>query len=379
MTKKKKVLSLVLSYKLGGTAINSLRFIKNTQAYYDHYTVAHRVDTVKDLALRDEFGRYTIECFDVDTTRFKFRSLVSLLLIAYRISPDIVHVNAKGGALYGFFLRVFYWRRFRLFYTMRGFHVKYTGVFNSLHLFFEHIFNRIVDRAIAVSFSERDFYLRSIRGCERKTVVIPNGIEVSRDTNLDDQIRIAKNRHEINIVTLSRTDPQKDLFTMLKAFDMVDNSVGLHVIGGYVTDNEDHAEYNRQLQELLSTLDCRERVYLWGDLNRAGDLISYFDIYWSTAIFEGLPTAVVEAMMSRVLVVATNCRGNVDLIIHKETGFLTQMGSVIDCKEKIIEAIGILNTSECSFIVENAYRFSQKFTIKHNVEALRDLYDGSSN
>ena len=373
MTEKKKVLSLVLTYKLGGTAINSLRFIKNTKDLFDHFTIAHRVETDKDLLLRADYESHVKECFDVDTSRFSINSLLRIMKIVYRVKPHIVHVNGKGGALYGFFIRILYLHRFRLFYTMRGFHIKYKGLINTLHLFFEHLFNRLVTKAIAVSESEKLFYLKSIRRNGKRTVVIANGIEVKKRAIAEDiKDSIAKHTH--NIVTLSRTDPQKDLVTMLNAFEMIPGNVGLHIMGGYVTDSVQHRRYKAEVVKLLATLKCRDRVYFWGDVNHAGDLISHFDVYWSTAVFEGLPTAIIEAMMSRVLVVATNCRGNIDVVNSGQTGLITEIRDVRDCKNAIIYALSIIGNEQHSAILDNAFSLSQKFSIANNVKAIVALY-----
>lgn len=374
MKKKKRVLSLVLSYKLGGTAINSLRFIKNTQNIFEHYSIAHLVNTENDLKLRKEYNKFTIESYDIDITRFKIASLIAIVKTSYKIKPDIVHVNGKGGALYGFFLRLFYLRKFKLFYTMRGFHIKFKGLKNCMHLVFEFIFNHVVTKAIAVSHSERDFYIKKTKSSLRRTVVMPNGIEVNPKT-LDQKIQDKIRDYRFNVVSLSRTDVQKDLKTMLLAFNSIEDNVGLHIMGGYVIDSQDHVEYRQKVMDLLETLECKHRVHFWGDVSQAGDLIHNFDIYWSTALFEGLPTAIVEAMMSKVLVVGSNCRGNVDLIKDMKTGILTRMGDVKDCAAGIQKALSLLKVGKETVLVTNAFEFSKQFTIANNVKSLVHIYN----
>ncbi len=374
MKKKKRVLSLVLSYKIGGTAINSLRFIKNSQHIYEHYSIAHRVDTENDLKLRKEYDEFTTKSFDVDTTRFKIASLIAIVKIAYKVKPHIVHVSGKGGALYGFFLRLFYWRKFKLFHTMRGFHIKFKGLKNSLYLGFEFIFNYMVTKAIAVSPSEREFYLAKTKASSRRTIVIPNGIEVNPKVP-DEEIQGKMGDYRFNIVSLSRTDAIKDLETMLGAFNTISDNAGLHIMGGYVMDSQDHIKYQRKIRNLLETLECKNRVHFWGDVSHAGDLIHNFDIYWSTSLSEGLPTAIVEAMMSKVLVVGTDCRGNVDLIKDMETGILTKMKDPANCADGLEKALTLLKEKKESAIITKAHEFSNRFSIANHVKSLVHLYN----
>lgn len=375
MVNRKRVLSLVLSYKLGGTAINSLRFIRNTHDKFEHFTIAHYLDNPKDRELREGYKKFTKKSFDVDTTRFKVSSVIEILKIVRQIKPDIIHVNGKGGALYGFFICLFYWRGFKLFYTMRGFHKKYSGIKHFLHMCFEFVFSLMVTNTIAVSDSERTYYLSETKASSKKTVVIPNGIEVIKE-ELPKSINNETRKYNVNIVSLSRINPQKDLITMLKAFERLDKEdISLHIIGGYLRDSLSDQKYERDVQKLLKTLNCKSRVYFWGDIPFAGNLIHNFDIYWSTAIFEGLPTAIVEAMMSKVLVVGTNCRGNVDMIKHGETGLMSKMGDEEDCFLKLKRGIQLIYQEEGWIMLENAYKLSQKYSIENNVSSICELYN----
>ena len=60
------------------------------------------------------------------------------------------------------------------------------------------------------------------------------------------------------------------------------------------------------------------------------------DIYLSTALWEGMPVALIEAQLCGVPVVASRCAGNADCINHGRTGWL------YDSVEEAVSAIGLL-------------------------------------
>ncbi len=371
---KKRVLNVFVAYKLGGVAICNLNMIKNTKSIFDYYTVGHKVLTKQDILLYEDFVANSKACYNLDLTVFSFKTLVDLVKLCYKLRPNIVHVNGKGGALYGFLLRLLYWNRFRLIYAMHGFHKKYYGIMHCFHMVFEFLLSRIVTKSVAVSFSEREYYLHMTKAVASKTIVIPNGVEVN-EANLPDEIASIVNGYDINIVSLSRIDFQKDLYTMLKAFDKLnDGKVALHIIGGFVQDRISYIQYKEELDRYLKTLSCQDRVFFWGDVPYAGNLLHNFDIYWSTAIFEGLPTSIIEAMMSKILVVATNCRGNVDLVKEEKTGFITEMKDVESNCKQIKRAIANISSQQVQTIITNAYEQSQQYRISKNISKIVKIY-----
>lgn len=372
--RKPKVLSLILSFKLGGIAISSLRFIRSTQDDFEHFVVGRKISNDQDLMVLEDFKKFSRECYDIDVSRFRFVSVYQLIKVVWNVKPEIIHVHSKGGALYGVFIKLLYWRKFKLFYTTHGFYITYTGVFHRLHMVFERVINKLSTKTITVSKSERSFYLQTTKCPPQKTIIIPNGVEVEKK-QLPNSLAEVLSKYSVNIVSLSRIDPAKDLVTMLKVFDNLEaKSVALHIIGGYVFDKPSQRDYKDKVDALLSLSKKKNDIFFWGDVPFAGNFLHSFQLYWSTSISEGLPTGIIEAMLSRLLVIGTNCRGNVDLIEEKETGFLTPMEDVITITEKLYEAIDSLNEELSKRIIENAYKKAQDYGIIRSSMKLAGLY-----
>lgn len=369
MKNKKKILHVFPAYKIGGAPIAILDLIKNANHFYDFYTVAKLEDT--DFFAKFEYS--TKAAFDVNLTKFSLGNLIKILKIIKTIKPDILHAHGKGGGLYVFFVQILYCKKYKAFHTFHGFNFKkYNFLKAKLYLFFEYLLNKMVHYGIAVSPSEKQFYLQNTKVNPKKILTIPYGVCIS-PKKMPKAIQQKTAQYKINIVALSRISKQKDLKTMLQSFDKIlSENVALHIMGGFMKGD---VSYKTEIENLQLNLKNKDKIFFWGDVPNAAAYIAHFQIYWTTAIFEGLPVALLETMMSKTLIVATNCRGNIDLIEHQKTGFLTQMKNVKDNYEKIKAAIAILGTEKHEKILDNAYQKVQEFSMENHLKNFRKIYD----
>lgn len=369
MKSKFSILHIIPRYKIGGGPISVLRFIKNSPPQFDNYLIGNNEDEV----FFSKFDSLAKGAYDINTCNFSLNSILKVLRIANKVKPQVVHANGKGAAFFGLLIKLLKYHSVSLVYTFHGFHLKFSGFKLLIYRAFEKVVSFFMDVGIAVSESERSFYLDVI-GCQpNKVVTIPNGIEIFK-RELPNYIKEQQRKYKINIVTLSRIDHSKDLLTMLKAFERLGRGdVGLHIMGGYI-ENSFEREFKLELDNFYENMKLKDNVYFWGDVEDASGLIHNFDIYWSTSIFEGLPTAVIEAMMSGTLVVGTNCRGNIDLIEHGETGYLSKMRDVESNYSMIKKAISELGQEEGIRIINTAKQMAKRFSVENNVNALTNLY-----
>ncbi len=367
-----KVLHIFPEFKRGGAQINVLRFIKSSKGDFRHFTAAGPFNA----SLEEEYRLHTEEVFPIDMTKVRISSIFRLAGLIISLKPDIVHVNGKGAAFYGFITSYFTGKKYRIYHTMRGFHIKYSGWKLNLYLLFEKMAARRFDGNILVSPSEKKLLIKSIPGLDpKKLFLIPNGIEVDSHIPLPSEMETAVHKGKVNIVTLSRLSHQKDLITMLEAFDRVcltSPDISLHILGGETPQDKAYADrVRRRLEESPN----RERIYLWGSVENAGSLIGHFDIYWTTALFEGLPTAVVEAALCRTLIVGTGCTGNEDVIFPDKTGILTKPGDPESCAAGLEKALKLLNTEEEERFTREAEALCLNFSLKNNTTKLKELYN----
>ncbi|MEM7486715.1 MAG: glycosyltransferase family 4 protein [Bacteroidota bacterium] len=360
-----KVLHIFPAYKIGGAPINVLRLIKASNGRIHNFSVGKRVDD----SLFQEYVDNTETSYDVDLTNFKLKSLFKLISVMRIEKPNIVHCNGKGGALFGFFIRLLF--KVDMYYTFRGFHLKYSGLKLKAYLLFEKVFSKLYNKSISVSHSEQRLFLKYVNVKPKKNVIIPNGVSAGRE-ELPEEIKKVKDSFEYNIVTLSRISHQKDLATILDAMEVFKKeNVAMHIMGGHLAGDE---EYKESIIEKLEGLESKSRIFFWGDVEGASDLLWHFDVYLSAALFEGLPTAIIEAGLSKVPVLGTDCVGNIDLIQEGVTGFLFPKKDVYTLVKKLRFVLEEMTLQEKKHIVENNLNQMQEFSISNHCEKVLALY-----
>ena len=137
---------------------------------------------------------------------------------------------------------------------------------------------------------------------------------------------------EHTIVTVGRIDKNKNQALLLKAFAQIaveypDYRVVLYGRG----DQEEN------LRLLAEKLDIAEKVIFAGNVSDVAERIKKAGVFVLTSNTEGMPNALIEAMVSGLPVIATDCPcgGPKDLIDHERNGLLTPVNDVEKMKENL--------------------------------------------
>lgn len=363
-----KILHMFPAAKSGGAPIAILNFIKDSKE-----TQNIIITTAIDKEIFERLKRYSYKIYDIYILGVSLQSIIKVLRIVLKEKPDIIHCHGKGGAFYGFVSSLLLGQPAKVVYTFHGFHNKYSGIKSFFYWLYEKSFSFFVDRYIAVSESEQEKVLKSKIISDTKIVVVYPGIDMVYE-ELSEERRLLLKKFNINIVSLSRISPQKDLETMLKAFKILkaktDKKVALHIIGGYIEGDKNYANNIFSLQKELG-LD--KEVFFWNEIPFVGHYLHSFDIYLSTALWEGLPAAVIEAMLSKIPVVATDCIGNVDVVKDGENGYLAKCQNAEDISDKLVKCINAMYEKR---LIDNAYVFAEEnFSVKTYVKNIEDIYN----
>lgn len=311
---------------------------------------------------------------EVDLRSFSVMSVVALRRVIRQGGFDVVHAHGRGAALYEFAVsltlipRV---RRYSTVYTFHGFSPERAGRFRILYLALERLFARHFDRRVVLTPSECHNVERHVGDPACNLTVIPNGIA---RPECNDTVRIRGcSRKDRNLVTIGRICAQKDFVTMLQSVALANMDPGdpitLHVIGGVSRPDE---KYARRIHALRNSLGLRGLVYFYGAKSSASDGLCHFDTFLSTSIWEGLPTAVIEAGMSGLPIVATDCQGNIDVVEHGTNGY------VCTTKDPASVASGIRRMvhSDQLLMGQAAQKlFRSRYSVKKYVANMMALYE----
>jgi glycosyltransferase involved in cell wall biosynthesis len=160
----------------------------------------------------------------------------------------------------------------------------------------------------------------------KKLLVIDNGIDLQRFSNQTKNGSLRKsfglNEGSKVIGTVASLREGKGHGYLLEAAKSIISSfpeVRFLIVG--------EGSERRRLEEKVSELGLLGKVIFTGGRKDVPEILSILDIFVLPSLNEGLPMALLEAMASRVPVVATRVGAVPKVVVHKETGLLVEPGN----------------------------------------------------
>ncbi len=170
---------------------------------------------------------------------------------------------------------------------------------------------------------------------KRKTVVTPNGINYEK-------LGIEKVEHKgINVASILRIVPIKDVMTMIRAFSLVKNKrqdVKFYLIGPA----EEDKSYYEQCKNLIKLLNLEDSIIFTGRVN-IKEYLGMIDILVLTSISEGQPLVILEGWAAKIPFVSTDVGSCRDLLEQDKyegpCGIVTKLASPSDTAGAILKLI----------------------------------------
>jgi len=208
-----------------------------------------------------------------------------------------------------------------------------------------------------------------------KKKVIPNGIDVSLygKSALKHRDEIRKKYHindgEILIGTVGRLSKEKNQLLFLKAVKRIvekHSNVKTLIIGDGPKKDE--------LFKYVDDEGLKEKVIFTGIISDILPVYQALDLFVLSSITEGVPMAILEAMASKVPVIATCVGGIPDIITNNDTGLLVNSKDT-DTLRKHIEDL-IKDQDKQRRLRESAYDYVKaNYSLKNMCDAYRKVYD----
>jgi len=281
------------------------------------------------------------------------KAFFQLKRILNEIKPDAIHAtSSKAGMLVR--LACFMGNTKKVFYSPQGapfLRLDVSPLKRKFFLYFERVAHFFSGNIVACSRSEAEAYINNGM----------NATYISNGTNIFETNLISNDSSKIIIATVGRVTNQKnpELFNnVAKQLINYKNIQFLWIGGG---EHED---------KLTST---NIEITGWKSRLEIDDIVKKVDIYISTALWEGLPFAVLEAMNLNKPLLLYPCVGNIDLIENNLNGYFFK--NEIEAEEKILKMIES-KTALIQMGKKSAEICSEKFDIITQVEKFDLLYQG---
>lgn len=248
---------------------------------------------------------------------------------------DVIHCNTPvGGILSRMAAKSVGKKDLKVIYTAHGFHFFKGAPKKNWVLFYtlEKYFSKFTD--VLITINKEDYNIAKQKFKAKKIEYVP-GIGVDIPKFRDVSVDIAEKRKELGI--------PKDAFLVLSVGEMSIRKNQEVVIKAISKTKKDDIYYvicgvgalEEYLKELAKKEGLEDRFILGGHRRDIQEICKMADVFVFPSLQEGLPVALMEAMASGLPVIASDIRGNVDLIEDGKGGFLVNSYDVDRICDKI--------------------------------------------
>lgn len=259
----------------------------------------------------------------------------------------------------------------KVIYTAHGFHFfKGAPLLNWL-LFYpiEKYLSRYTDMLITIN--EEDYH-RALKKFHAKETTYVHGVGIATEKFAGGEVDVKEKKAELGIpqgakvlFSVGELNDNKNHATIIKAMKELKDTSCHYVICG-------RGEGREALEQLALELGIKERVHLLGFRTDVAQIFSVADMYVFPSKREGLSVALMEAMASGLPIVASNIRGNRDLIQDGENGYLVGAEDVSAFADRIQKLL------DCPEICEKFGKESRErvknFDLEKVSEEMRKIY-----
>jgi glycosyltransferase involved in cell wall biosynthesis len=224
-----------------------------------------------------------------------------------------------------------------------------------------------VIRYIAISMDGVNFLKKNLpKKFQNEIILLPNAISTKRfEINFDRKIDIQR---KIKLITVGNLVPNKNHILLIEIAKILKSEkINFHVeIIGY-------GQLKDFLEKKIKEFDLTENFSLIGNVKNVENFLEKADIYVHTAKNEAFGLAIIEAMASGLPVICLDGKGNRDLIIEGENGYLISDNNPQKFAEYIISLIN--NNIEYSKISQYCKKFAENYDITSYVSKLIEEYN----
>ncbi len=370
-----KVLHIITELELGGAQLFTLKTVKKLDPQlFDTYLIAN----CKGM-LNDKVSLYT-KNFDCIPSLIReispLKDLITFFKLYKRIKkikPSIVHTHSSKAGILGrwaaFFARVPI-----IIHTVHGFAFSpyHSIVRRKFYIFLEKLTGKITDFHIFVSDDNKEEAIKLNISKGEKSGVIRSIVSLEKFFNNRDKKIILRERwkfpeNKFIVGGVFCFKPQKDPVGFVEIANLVlkrNKNFEFIIAGdGYV---------KSAMLEKIKEYGIEDKVKFLGWINNPEELIPAFDLLLLPSLWEGLPQVIVQAIVSKVPVIATSVNGTREIIKNGENGFTFSPKNYERAAELIINLFE--NRFSDKELESESLRIFNEFNPDKMVEKQKELY-----
>lgn len=286
------------------------------------------------------------------------------------ISPDIVHCHSSKAGIVGRMVAKNCNIK-KIYYTPNAYAFQspeLSTIKRKIYIYAERFLSKkATTKTINVSKGEMELALKYKLDKPEKFELIYNGIaqiSLERKEKIREKMGLQCSNYIVGVT--ARCAEQKDPMTWLKIAESVVKQVE-QVDFVYIGDGP----MQSQMEQWINERKLNNRIHMLGFKSDASAIVGMFDIYLSTALYEGLPYSMLEAMRAGVPIIASDTVGNNEIVNDGVNGFLFPLG---DSQKAVVQIMNQLTHFPISSDMVTQ-EFSSKFKLDVMLKKLDVLYD----
>lgn len=361
-----------ISNNVGSFVVASIAAAK--RCGFEFYYAANWDGATKEQIAEDE-KKYGIKIVHIDLDRSPYstkniRAYKQLVDLINKEKIDYIHCNTPVGGVLGR-LAGEKCRVKKIVYEAHGFHF-YEGAPKKNWMIYYPVEKWLAKKTDAIiTINNEDFERAKTFKLKNNGQVyyVPGvGMDLSQ-YNVPDTVREIK-RNELN---LKDTD-----FALISMGDLIDRKnykVAIEVVAKL---NNPHVHYficgkgpeEVNLKKLAENLGVDKQVHFLGFRNDIKELLKASDTFLFTSKQEGLARSLMEAMASKIPCVISRIRGNTELILNNENGFLcSSLDDYVNAINKIMQSPDLADEFK-----DKSFKHLNNFSIEKVIDSLFAVY-----
>lgn len=286
-----------------------------------------------------------------------------------RHNYDFIHCQAPIGGVIGRLAG--HKTKTKVIYTAHGLHFyKGAPILNWLIFYpVEWILAWYTDVLITINSED---YIRCQKHMHAKQIkYVPGiGIDIGKfDVQIGNTVkgRIYKEMHipenSFVLLSLGELNDNKNHEAVIRALANINNKNVHYVIAG-------QGRLERYLRNVAEELNLLSNIHLIGFRSDNIELFHTADAYILPSKREGLNVSLMEAMASRLPILCSRIRGNIDLVLENVNGFFFEANNIRQIEQKIEKMINCDRKS----MGNESNKLIQKFSIHEVKDKMIDIY-----
>ncbi len=330
--------------------------------------------------LKQELREMKVECYQIDFDRSiiskkNIKAYNQVKKVITENNYNLIHMHSPIGGVCGRLAAKRVRKNgTRVIYTAHGFHFfKGASLLNWIIFYpIEKYLSRYTDCLITINQEDYDLAKRKFKAIQIE-LVHGVGVDESKfnfEMTVDEKHGLRESLglkdDDFVLIQVGELNKNKNQIMSINAMkDLVKENSNIHLL--LVGKGILQEQYNRKIREY----SLEKNIHMLGYRTDIPKLLKISNVLLSLSYREGLPVNVIEGMISGLPVVATDCRGNRELIQNEKNGYIV---NISDEKDLINKIMLVVRNKTIVKVKNNLQKYSNS-TIK---EKMSKIYNSIS-